>query len=157
MSINHKRLLLALIALIAIVASTIGLVSARKRLRRPAHDAVNRERPSVPRAEQATSGTPTTSAATRLPSHQLVLRASGFEPNEVTWPRERFFLVIDNRTRISDITLRIDRVHGGRLKEVNLKSKKQRSAGVLDLPPGEYVLSEVNHPDWVCRIKILAH
>ena len=153
----HKKLLWALIVLIALIASAIGLVSARKRLRRPAHDAVNRKRLSMPLAEQAKSGTPPTSAATRLPSHQLVLRASGFEPNEVTWPRERFFLAIDNRTRISDITLRIDRVRGGRLKEVNLKSKKQRSAGVLDLPLGEYVLSEANHPDWVCRIKIVAH
>jgi len=91
---------------------------------------------------------------TRLTSHLLTLRPSGFEPAEVVWPRGQFFLSIDNRSNVNDITLRLDRKAGARLKEVDLKMRKQRSAGVFDPPPGEYLLTEANHPEWVCRITI---
>lgn len=50
--------------------------------------------------------------------------------------------------------LRLDREAGGRVKEVRLRSKKERAAGVFDLPPGDYLLTEANHPGWVCRIKV---
>jgi hypothetical protein len=89
-----------------------------------------------------------------LTSHLLTLRPSGFEPAEATWPRGQFFLSIDNRSNVNDITLRLDRKAGARVKEVNLKMRKQRSAGVFDPPPGEYLLTEANHPEWVCRITI---
>jgi hypothetical protein len=91
---------------------------------------------------------------TRLTSHLLTLRPSGFEPAEAVWPRGQFFLSIDNRSNVNDITLRLDRKAGARLKEVDLKMRKQRSAGVFDPPPGEYLLTEANHPEWVCRITI---
>ena len=89
-----------------------------------------------------------------VPAHVLVLRPSGFEPAEVSWPKERFFLSIENHTNVSDITLLLDRESGGRVKEVKLKTRKQRAAGIFDLPPGNYLLTEANHPGWVCRITI---
>ena len=89
-----------------------------------------------------------------VPAHVLVLRPMGFEPAEVSWPKDRFFLVIENHTNVSDITLNLDREVGGRVKEVKLKMKKQRAAGIFDLPPGNYLLTEANHPGWVCRITI---
>ncbi|MGH9971930.1 MAG: hypothetical protein ACREBG_29635 [Pyrinomonadaceae bacterium] len=66
----------------------------------------------------------------------------------------QFFLMIDNRSSITDITLRLERKTGGQLKEVNLNMRKKRSAGVFDPPPGEYLLTEANHPEWVCHITI---
>jgi len=89
-----------------------------------------------------------------VPAHVLVLRPSGFEPAEVNWPKERFFLSIDNHSNVADITLNLDREVGGRVKEVKLKMRKERAAGIFDLPPGNYLLTEVNHPGWVCRITI---
>ena len=91
---------------------------------------------------------------TRLQSHLLTLRPDGFEPKEAVWPKGPFFLSVNNRSFVSDITLRVDRQGGARLKEVNLKMRKQRSAGVFDPPPGRYVLSEANHPEWTCQITI---
>jgi hypothetical protein len=91
---------------------------------------------------------------TRLTSHLITLRSSGFEPAEAVWPRGPFFLSIDNRSNVNDITLRVDRRTGGRLKEVNLKMRKQRSAGVFNPPPGQYLLTEANHPEWICHITI---
>jgi len=78
----------------------------------------------------------------------------GFEPAEVSWPKERFFLAVENHSNVNDITLLLDREVGGRVKEVNLKMRKQRAAGIFDLPPGNYVLTVADHPGWVCRITI---
>jgi hypothetical protein len=88
------------------------------------------------------------------PAHMLVLRPNGFEPAEVSWPKGRFFLAIDNHTGVNNINLLLDREVGGRVKEINLKMRKQRAAGIYDLPPGNYVLTEANHPLWSCRITI---
>ena len=89
-----------------------------------------------------------------VPAHVLVLRPTGFEPAEVSWPKERFFLSIDNHSNVSDITLLLNRESGERVKEVNLKMRKQRAAGIFDLPPGNYLLTVANHPGLVCRITI---
>jgi hypothetical protein len=80
----------------------------------------------------------------------------GFEPAEVSWPNDRFFLTIENHTDVSEIKLFLDREVGGRVKEVHLKMRKQRAAGIFDLPPGNYLLTEANHPGWVFRITITA-
>ncbi|HEY0763680.1 MAG TPA: hypothetical protein VGD61_15010 [Pyrinomonadaceae bacterium] len=89
-----------------------------------------------------------------VPAHVLVLRPTGFEPAEVSWPKERFFLAIENHSSVNDITVLLDREVGGRVKEVNLKMRKQRAAGMFDLPPGNYLLTVADHPGWVCRITI---
>jgi hypothetical protein len=94
------------------------------------------------------------SAGTRVASHQLTLRPGGFDPAEVRWPKGKFFLAINNRSGVDHLTLRLDREAGGRVKEIKLRMRKERSAGVLDLNPGDYLLTEANHPGWVCRIKI---
>ncbi|HEX8845108.1 MAG TPA: hypothetical protein VF791_10715 [Pyrinomonadaceae bacterium] len=94
------------------------------------------------------------SQATRLPSHVITLRPRGFDQAEVSWPKGRFFITIDNRTNVSEINLRLDRETGGRVKETKLKMRKERSLGVLDLTPGVYLLTEAGHPGWVCRIRI---
>lgn len=88
------------------------------------------------------------------PARVLVLSSSGFEPAKVSWPKGRFYLAVENRTDVSDITLLLDREVGGRLKEVKFKMRKQRSVGMFDLPPGNYVLTEANHSGWVCRITV---
>jgi hypothetical protein len=93
-------------------------------------------------------------SATRITSHILTLRPRGFDPAEVSWPKGKFLLIIDNRTNVNELTLRLDREAGGRIKEIKFKMRKERSAGVLDLNPGNYLLTEANHPGWMCRISI---
>jgi hypothetical protein len=114
------------------------------------------ERPASPVA--ASPNEPVRSSVQRtsppVPAHVLVLRPMGFEPSEVSWPKERFFLAIENHSNVNDITVLLDREVGGRVKEVNLKMRKQRAAGIFDLPPGNYLLTVADHPEWVCRITI---
>ena len=104
-------------------------------------------------ANQAEKNSPSGSEKT-LSTRVLVLNIDGFEPAEVIWEKKEFLLVIDNHTAITDLTFQLNREHGARVKEIKMNMRKQRTAGVFDLSPGQYVLTEVNHPDWVCRISV---
>jgi hypothetical protein len=137
-----QRLRVALLTVAVLVAGVVG-IGVRARLKSQAPKTVSP--PGVaPLIHQASNTTKPT-------AHLLVLRPSGFEPAEVSWPKDRFFVAIDNHTSVSDLEV------GGRVKEVNLKMRKQRAAGVFDLQPGTYLLTEASHPGWVCRITITPH
>jgi hypothetical protein len=47
-------------------------------------------------------------------------------------------------------------VNGQKLKEMRGKKGEQRQRQILDLPPGQYVLKEASHPEWICRILLSA-
>lgn len=147
-SIGLRKSFLVLVTLAAVTA--LGFVAAAKLKNGPRNDGVAGYKSS----EMVVAPDKPT---TRVPSHILTLRSNGFEPGEVTWPKGQFFLMIDNRSPITDITLRLDMKTGGHLKEVSLNMKKKRSLGVFDPPPGDYVLTEINHPEWVCQITISPH
>ncbi len=78
----------------------------------------------------------------------------GFEPSVVEQDPGRILLVVHNRTGLRQITLRLDREVGGRLVEVSLPTTRVRWGQRLVLVPGKYVLTEANHPNWICRITI---
>lgn len=78
----------------------------------------------------------------------------GFEPAEVTRTRGRFILAVQNNSGAAELSLRLDRVQGERLREVRMETGRQRSHQDLTLPPGEYVLAEAGNPDRSCRITL---
>jgi len=82
------------------------------------------------------------------------MRPRGFEPTEITRPAGRFILVVNNRSWLEEIELRLEREDGNRVREVRRHKNKPDWRDVVDLPPGQYVLKEANHPDWACRITI---
>lgn len=84
----------------------------------------------------------------------VTVRPTGFEPAAITRPRGEFLLVINNRSGLEEVKWRLDRETGGNLREVKIHDGKLRSGNFEDLPPGRYVLTEANHPDWICRITI---
>ncbi|MET0624141.1 MAG: hypothetical protein ABW250_14245 [Pyrinomonadaceae bacterium] len=89
-----------------------------------------------------------------LPVVRVTIRPTGFDPAEVTLPRGRFMLAVDNRTGLNQLTFRFDREGGGRLHEVRMTREQLAWRKVVDPPPGSYVLTEINHPGWVCRITV---
>ncbi len=86
----------------------------------------------------------------------ITVRPSGFEPREITRRAGVFILAITNQTGATELALHLDRVQGNRVQEVRLPKGKVRWNKIFDLPSGDYVLSEQNHPDWICRIKLTA-
>lgn len=91
-------------------------------------------------------------AGVGLPVVRVTIRPTGFDPAEVTLPRGRFMLAVDNRTGMNDLTFRLEREGGGRLHEVRMTREQLAWRKVVDPPPGSYVLTEIKHPEWVCRI-----
>jgi hypothetical protein len=84
----------------------------------------------------------------------ITIRPAGFEPQEITRPRGLFGIAVENRTGLPEVLLRLDREGGERVQEAQVTRQKLNWKQGLDLPPGQYVLTEANNPDWVCRITI---
>lgn len=143
-----RRIRLALLV-VAIVGLTSFVIGARARLTNHILG-----KASGPAQNTPASTAPSMPSATRITSHILTLGPRGFDPPEVSWPKGKFLLIIDNRSNVSDLTMRLDREAGGRVKEIKFKMRKERSAGVVDLIPGNYLLTEANHPGWICRMSI---
>lgn len=86
----------------------------------------------------------------------ITVTPKGFDPPEIKRPAGQVFLLLENRSGASDLTFELNRIAGSKLKEVNLKKGTLSWRPLVDLTPGDYALTEVNHPDWVCKITITA-
>lgn len=93
-------------------------------------------------------------APSRVTVSLITLRPSGFWPSRLSRPKGPFILAIENRTGLQQIAWRLSRERGDKLKELPMPRAKKAHKELIDLPPGTYVLTEANHPDWVCHITI---
>ena len=91
----------------------------------------------------------------RVETELITLQQTGFEPNEIKRPQGVFILGVDNRTGLEAIDLRLVRADGQRLNILQTRKRKLSWREVVDLAPGQYLLSEANHPDWTCSVVIL--
>lgn len=87
-------------------------------------------------------------------SEAVTIRPWGFEPQEINRPAGRFFLAVINRSGSLDADIRLNRMVGNDQQLVPLPRGNKGWRQEVDLPPGVYVLTEVNHHDWSCRINI---
>src|SRR5712692_645496 len=85
----------------------------------------------------------------RIEAVVVTLKPTGFEPRGITRPRGLFLLVVDNRSNNPDVLLRLDHESGRREHEERVKDGKIDWRKPFDLHPGNYVLSEANHPNWI--------
>jgi hypothetical protein len=106
--------------------------------------------PVVSAPAPAIQGTPDE----RIEVELITVTPQGFEPAEVTRPHEPFILAVHNNSGAPTLSLQLDRVHGQRVSEVKLPLGGHRSHQRINPQPGEYVLSETNHPAWRCLIRI---
>lgn len=83
----------------------------------------------------------------------LTVRPTGFEPAEATLTAGEYLTVVQNRSGLRRLTLRLNEDSRGRLLEMSLKARLDWRRRV-NLAPGSYTLTEVNNPEWVCRITI---
>ena len=90
----------------------------------------------------------------------LSIQPNGFEPSQITRSSGRFLLAIDNRSEVEDLRLRLNRVQTHlpepALLDVTVPKERLNLDEYINLPPGNYMLTEANHPDWVCHITITA-
>jgi hypothetical protein len=74
-------------------------------------------------------------------------------------PHAPFFLLVENRSGVGGVSLRVDRIDTATGAPANVRARDVTReeldwADFFDLPPGNYLLSEVRHPDWQCRITV---
>lgn len=84
----------------------------------------------------------------------ITITPGGFDVGQITSPAVPFFLLVENRSGLDEVSLRLDRVAGPRLRQVTVAREQLDWSDLMDLSPGEYVLSEGNHPSWTCHITI---
>jgi hypothetical protein len=96
-----------------------------------------------------------TGPAGTLEVELITLRPDGFEPSEITRPKDQFVLFIDDRSGREDTSLVLQRVQGERVKDVKINRKKSEWYNLLDLAPGTYVLHDTGNPELQCQITIL--
>ena len=82
----------------------------------------------------------------------------GFEPKKITSMEGPFLLAVDNRSGFirREITFRLDKVGANRIREARLPVRKRGWRERVDLSPGTYLLTEINHPQWKCEITIVS-
>jgi len=83
----------------------------------------------------------------------IQLRKGGFVPGEITRPKGQYSLLVNNASGEREIILRLHREAREKLHEAQLR-RGVAWRQFVRLTPGDYVISEANHPDWVCRLTI---
>ena len=104
--------------------------------------------------DQASSGSAIQSDADKLEVELVTLRASGFEPLEIRRPKGSFVLLLEDRSGKDAVAFTLRDVKGQHLRKVNTSRTKFEWHDVLNLQPGDYLLTS-NSSDSACHITIL--
>ena len=104
------------------------------------------------RLVQPATPPPTLQADDRLEIELITLRPHGFEPNEITRPKGSFVLFVEDRSGKSNSSLRLHRLRGVLLRELNTSRMKAEWNDVINLPAGEYILTNDSQPEASCRL-----
>jgi hypothetical protein len=153
MSKKQKRILWPVLSILLVAAIAFVFASTR------GGAASTNIEANAPRPLPAFSGRPSRSEPTPadMEVETVSITPNGFEPSELRRPAGSFLLAVNNHGRPAEFSFEIYRVNGQRAHEIRGKKGQQRQRRILDLPPGEYVLKEVSHPDWGCKILVSAN
>jgi hypothetical protein len=84
----------------------------------------------------------------------ITVESYGFEPSIIIRPKGPFMLLVDDRSGKASSSLQLQRVNGERVRDVSTNKTKSEWNGLIDLPPGDYVLTIAGSPESQCQIKI---
>jgi len=90
----------------------------------------------------------------RIEGEIITLSPHGFEPRQITRPPGTFLLVVGNESRLPLVTLRLNDNLGLPILNVLVARERRIWSEIVNLPPGNYRLTEATHPEWICNITI---
>lgn len=101
-------------------------------------------------------GTAQPPKAVLLDTEFVELGPYGFVPRQIVRQKPgKHFVFVRTVVPIRPLVLRLLRETGSeKLKDVPIQAGKGYWNEVLDLTPGNYILTEANHPSWICKITI---
>jgi hypothetical protein len=146
----------ALISVTLLIGCTVVLLSAR------AHDSGKHdprsaaEKPELVRIISTSRG-PSVAANDVIRVETVILTRFGFEPNSIVRSHGEFILFVENRSEVGDVDLRLDKVAGNRVHQQHVPKERPDWDNLFKLEPGDYILTETNHPNFTCDIRITAH
>lgn len=94
----------------------------------------------------------------RLETELITVRRFGFDPPVIKRPAGDFQFFVSNHSQFRELSLTLSRVQGNKpsdkVKEVGFRKGQVKWVERFNLPPGDYVLTEANHPEWKCNITL---
>jgi hypothetical protein len=144
---HHRSAKIVLASLLAVVAVTLAIFTARRLQRKPGPQSPA----NIAAAQQSPAATPTPSPLGQL---LITVRPTGFDPQEIVQPKGEFLLAVDNRSGLKAINLRLEAERGKRLRSKRVPREQLDWRELVYLDPGSYLLKETKHPNWVCRIRV---
>ena len=93
---------------------------------------------------------------TPIQAELITVTPTGFEPSELTRPKRKFLLAIDNQSGLDEVEFYFERENAGRVNVPLSRRGKIAWREIVDLTPGTYVLRATNDESWRCRITITA-
>jgi hypothetical protein len=92
----------------------------------------------------------------RVETELVTLFSYGFEPTEIKRPAGEFFLAVDNRSGLKQVSISLVDDKAKPVCDFLLRKEKFKARDRLNLKPGLYVLTEASHPSWKCKLTITA-
>ncbi len=141
---------------VSIISAIVVMVALSWSVRAWLAPAVSRAPASANPAQMSPPGQSNQGKRTPAPSsiqvEPITLKPDGFEPKEVRRPATPFVLAVNNRSRLMDVSFGLFREDQHKVQEIKGSKGQIRLMKMIDLPPGNYLLKEVNHPEWMCHI-----
>lgn len=85
----------------------------------------------------------------------LTVTPRGFDLKEITLPAVPFFLLVENRSGLSEMSLSFQVEGGPVIRTMRVQREDLDWAGLLVLAPGSYVISEASHPGQLCHLIVI--
>ena len=98
-----------------------------------------------------------------IPVVVIHLKPHAMEPKALSIPKGDFYLVLDNKSGARNVFVLVNRdlpnaatTNSVAAKVQDLPTKKTNltTGSVVTLQPGNYVVTELNHPDWKTKLTV---
>ena len=146
--LGGERKPLLIVALLAALTASLLVTTAFNR--NSAADTISALTPAVSLAEKGALPQP----QEKLRTERVTAFPHGFEPEEIIRTEGQFMLCIDNRAGAEALSLQLTSGILGPVYASPVQKGKSGTNQVLNLQPGQYILTEASHPEWSCTITI---
>jgi hypothetical protein len=92
--------------------------------------------------------------SSQIRTELITILPTGFDPTEIRLTDGQFRIAVDNKSGLDEVTLRLTREGGARVREMRLPMGQLKWREKLNLRDGAYSLTEANHANWRCRIVV---